>query len=105
MSSTEVLREISRIARGGMHRVATWGPGGVILRDSTGLDEETSATVAEVSESKTKDGGSLRIKLHSKLDALDKLAKHYGLYESGADEPDDGDGPPDRFHILDPGDG
>lgn len=80
MSAVEVLEELSKIARGGMRRVAEWGPGGVILKDSSELGDDDSALVAEVSETRTETGGSLRVKVFDRLAALDKLAKHYRLY-------------------------
>lgn len=103
LSAVEVLEELSRIARGGMHRVATWGADGVIFRESSGLSPDDVAAVSEVSSAATPVGINLKIKLHSKLDALDKLAKHHGLYDppasAGSLDADAGEGPPTRVVI------
>lgn len=58
----------------------SWGNGGVTLRESSELTDDEAAAVSEVIETTTKDGGSVKIKLHSKTDALDKLCKHLGIY-------------------------
>lgn len=82
MDAKEVLERISNHARGGMGRVADWGPGGLILRPSEELDPEDLDLVFEVSETRNpQGGGSLRIKMADPLSALDKMMKHYGLYK------------------------
>ena len=58
----------------------TWGPGGVELFDSSSLTDADAAMISEVSESISQSGSSVKVKLHSKLDALEKLAKHVGVY-------------------------
>lgn len=75
----KVVAELSRIAFYDPRRFMTWGPNGVTLIDSGALTDAEAACVAEVSETTTKDGGSVKIKMHSKLDALDKLARNLGL--------------------------
>jgi phage terminase small subunit len=49
----------------------------VALVSSDELDEDTALAIAEVAQ--TKDG-ALRVKLHSKLGALDSLARHLGMF-------------------------
>jgi len=73
-----VLQEYARIAFADMRNFASVGPGGVRLRDSEDWTDDDAAAVAEVSESK--DGGSIRFKLHSKTAALDAIAKHLGMF-------------------------
>lgn len=92
MSREEVLAELSRIARGGMHKVASWGAEGVVLRESEQLGDDVRI-VAEVSETKgAMGGGSLKLKLFDKLSALDKLARYHGLY--GTEKGGEKDGQP-----------
>lgn len=62
-----------------------WGPGGVALRDSAELSDDEAAAVAEVSETWSENGGSRKVKLHDKVAALEKLAKHVGLYDDKGD--------------------
>jgi len=75
-----VLRELARIGFGDQRAVMTWGPDGVKLRDSDELTDDESALVAEVAETRTKDGGSLRLKTNSKLGALELLGRHLGMF-------------------------
>ncbi len=78
----KVLAEAGRLGLSNMKRLAKWGPGGVRFLDSDELAEEDAVCVQEVSETTTKEGGTIRIKLHSKNDALDKLFKFFGLYNA-----------------------
>ena len=72
-----VLQEIAALAFAKLSDFVSWGPDGVSLRDPAKLD---TRAVAEVSETPTANGTTRRIKLHDKIAALDKLAKHLGLY-------------------------
>lgn len=76
ITQEHVLREYARIAFADMRNYATWGPDGVILKASDELTPDEAAAVAEVGETTSKDGGSLKFKLHDKLKALDKLAEY-----------------------------
>jgi phage terminase small subunit len=80
VTADRVIDEYARIAFSDMRRFVEWGPGGVSLRQSGCLTPEESASVAEVSETKTANGGTVKFKLHDKRAALDALAKHLGLF-------------------------
>lgn len=80
VTADEVLRELKRIAFMDPRRVLSWGPDGVVVRDSSELSTDDAACVAEASQTVTKDGGTIKVKLASKLDALDKIARHLGMY-------------------------
>jgi phage terminase small subunit len=95
MSAADVLAGLTRIASCDIRKAVRWnsaeiedevdgedGEGGtlrivvrvensVLLVNSDVLDDDTAACISEVQQ--TKDG--LRIKFHSKLDALDKLVR------------------------------
>ena len=75
-----VLREYARIAFADQRKLMTWGPSGVTLIKSGKLSDDDAAAVAEVSETRTKDGGSLKLKTHSKTSALEALAKTLNLF-------------------------
>lgn len=74
-----IIREYARLAFADPRDLMEWGPGGVILRDSAALTDDQAAVVAEVSETRTDRGSNLKLKLHSKLGALDSLSKIAGL--------------------------
>lgn len=82
ITADRVVTEIAKVAFGDPRRVMKWGPGGVELIESSQLTDDDAAMIAEVSETRTKDGGSIRLKLNSKLDALEKLARHTGIYDA-----------------------
>lgn len=75
VSAERVMREVALIALADPRSVMTWGPKGVTLIDSKTLTRDQAAIVAEVAQ--TKDG--IRLKTHSKLDALEKLIRRMGL--------------------------
>jgi phage terminase small subunit len=76
-----VIGELTSIAFASAGDFFDWGPGGVRVKDKSQLTPEQLAVVSEVSQTITEAGGTIRVKLHSKLDALDKLARHLGLYK------------------------
>ena len=80
LSQDEVFAEVSRLAGSNMADFTNWGPGGVDIKDSSKLTREQTACVSEVSQTVTKDGGSVKFKLHSKEKALELLGKYYKLF-------------------------
>lgn len=75
-----VVRELSKIAFGNQRQVMKWGPNGVSLLPSDELDEDAAAMVSEVSESVSSTGGSIKLKTHDKVKALELLGKHLGIF-------------------------
>lgn len=80
ITADRVVAELAKIAFADPRDVMEWGPNGVILKDSADLTEGQAASVAEVSETTTKDGGSLRLKKHDKVKALELLGRHLGMF-------------------------
>jgi phage terminase small subunit len=56
-----------------------WGRKGVNVRDKAELTPLQRRVVAEASQTITESGGTIRVKLHDKLTALDRLGKHLGM--------------------------
>lgn len=81
ISQDEVIAELRKIAFGNMGSVAKWSRSGVVFKDSATLTPEEIGSVAAVEETTTKDGGSLRIKQHDKVKALELLGKHVGMFK------------------------
>lgn len=81
ITQDRVIAELAKIAFGDQRRVMTWGPTGVKLRDSNELTGEEAAIVAEVSESVTATGGTLKLKTHDKVGALKLLGEHLGMFK------------------------
>jgi len=80
ITADRVLEEYAKIAFSDMRAFAKWGPDGVTLIKSDKLPEGAALCVAEVSETKTQFGGSIKFKLHDKKGALDSVARHLGMF-------------------------
>lgn len=80
VTQDQVVAELARIAFSNPRDVMEWGPGGVRLRPSSELTPDQAAIVAEVSETASQNGGSLRLKTHDKVRALELLGKHLGMF-------------------------
>ena len=80
ITADRVVAELAKIAFADPRELMEWGPEGVKLKDSADLTEGQAASVAEVSETTTKDGGSLRLKKHDKVKALELLGRHLGMF-------------------------
>ena len=81
ITQDRVLAELAKIAFGDQRAVMEWGPSGVKLRDSKDLTDDQAAIVAEVSESVTAAGGTLKLKTHDKVGALKLLGEHLGMFK------------------------
>ena len=80
ITQDRVLQELARIAFGDARRVMSWGPDGVILRESSELTDDEAAMVVEASQTTSQGGGSIKLKLADKLGALDKIGRHLGMF-------------------------
>lgn len=93
VTADEVIREYARLAFSDMLDYVSFGPSGVAIRDSKELDEDAARAIAEVSESKSQSGGSIKFKLHSKTEALQALGRHLKLFVDRVEHSGpDGDG-------------
>jgi phage terminase small subunit len=84
-----VVAELARIGFADIRQVVSWGPDGVLVLDSTTLSDDAVAAIAEVS--KTREG--MRVKLHDKVTALEKLGRHLGMFKDKVEVAGAGDGP------------
>lgn len=80
ITQERIAREYARIAFADMRQFARVDGGGIVLTDSDEWSDDDAAAVAELSETRTENGGSIRFKLHSKVAALDSLAKMLGMF-------------------------
>ena len=77
ITADRVLAELANIAFADPRDLMEWGPDGVTLKDSASLTAGQSASVAEVADGS---GGTLRLKKHDKVKALELLARHIGMF-------------------------
>lgn len=119
VTQDRVVRELAAVGFAVMTDLCHWSDEGVRLRDSTELTRAQAAAVAEVREASTARAargpraarpargqthgpdeeqpeapvrGGVQVKLHSKLKALEMLARHLGMFGNVAGA--DGDAPP-----------
>lgn len=85
VTADRVVKEIARIAFADPRAVMSWGPDGVVLKESSTLTDDEAAMVSEVAETWSNSGGSRKVKMHDKVAALEKLARHVGLYDDKSD--------------------
>lgn len=81
ITQDKVLRELARIGFTDMKDYASWSGDNVKLVDSTLLTSDQTAAVAEICQTVSKDGGSIKFKLHDKVSALEKIGKHLGMFK------------------------
>lgn len=75
-----IVRELALIAFGNKKAVMSWGPDGLRLKNSEELSDDAAALVAEVKETVSSTGGSLSLKTHDKVKALELLGRHVGMF-------------------------
>ena len=76
VTTTDTLQELKTIGFADLSELVSWSESGVVLKDSKELSPALTALVSEVSENKH----GVKIKLHSKLDALKEINKMIGAY-------------------------
>lgn len=92
-----VLKELARIAFADPRTVMKWGPDGVRLRDSEELTEDEAATVAEVSQTISDTGGSIKLKMNDKNTALQMAGRHLKMFTDKIAHGGDDDAPPIKY--------
>lgn len=76
-----VIGELAKIAFGNKRDLMRWGPDGVTLLSSEGITDDAAAMVQSVEESTSLNGGSIKLKTHDKVKALELLGRHLGVFE------------------------
>ena len=80
ITADRVLEELAKVGFANAGDYFDWGPDGITVKDKAELSPDQQAAVAEISETTTQTGGTVRIKLHDKIGALEKIGKHLGMY-------------------------
>ena len=76
-----IVEELALIAFSDPGDFYEWDASKVSLRPKANLTPEQRRCIAELSQTVTEAGGTLRLKLHSKPDALEKLGRHLGMFK------------------------
>lgn len=81
VTQDRIVAELAKIAFGDQRAVMKWGADGVELLESELLTDDHAAMVAEVSQTVSATGGSLKLKTHDKVGALKLLGEHLGMFK------------------------
>lgn len=76
LRADDVLEELRKVAFSRITDYVKFGPTGIVLKSSDDMPDDATACVQMVSETVTKDGGTVNFKLHNKVDALKTLLQH-----------------------------
>jgi phage terminase small subunit len=79
VSADRVIQEIARIAFADTTKVVRIEHGRVVVEETENLDADHRAAVSEISETTTANGGTLKVKLHDKVKALELLSRYLGI--------------------------
>lgn len=85
VSAERVVQELARIAFADTTHVIRVINGRVTVEETANLDDDQRAAIAEISETTNANGGSLRVKLHDKVRALELLCRHLGILNDKLD--------------------
>jgi len=80
-----ILREYMRLGLSDLTNLVRWVDGELVIKNSADLTPDVTAAISEISQTTIRKGGDvvstvIKVKLHSKTQALDSLAKHLNLF-------------------------
>lgn len=81
VEADHVLVELAKIAFADPGDYFDWGPEGLTVIPSSQLTEAQRSAIAEVTQSSSRDGATIKIKLHDRQRALEYLGRHLGLFD------------------------
>jgi phage terminase small subunit len=104
LTAEEVLRELARVARANLLDYMRIDDKGMPEVDLAGLTRDKAAAIRDIEVEEFGEGKSegrrVRLRMHDKLAALDRLARHYGLFREATSPADedaaDRDAAPDK---------
>lgn len=77
-----VLQQLKKMAGSNITDVANIIGNEMEVKDTNSLPKEIQESIEEIAETRTKEGGSLKIKMHSKSKALELLGKYAGMFDN-----------------------
>jgi phage terminase small subunit len=95
LSAEEILAELARVARANLLDYMRIDDRGMPEVDLTGLTRDQAAAIRDIEVESVgegrREGTRIRFKMHDKLAALDRLARHYGLLKEATGPADAAD--------------
>lgn len=84
ITANSILQEVAAIAYSDIRNYASWGPAGVVIKDSAQVTPQAAVAVAEVFDGPKRGKG---VKLYDKLAALKMLGEYVGVFKKDAISP------------------
>lgn len=81
INAERVLQELASVGFANISDYMDWNDGSVNLKDSGQLTREQTGAVSEVVYHFGENSGQVKIKMHDKLKALEKLGSHLGMWK------------------------
>jgi len=87
VTAERVINELAKIAFANSKSFFVWDAESNSLVPAEDMTDDDAAAVASVEQTITENGGSIKMKLHDKMKALEMLSRHLQLFEadSGGD--------------------
>jgi len=76
----ELIKEYILIGFSNISDYVEWGPDGIKLKNTNDIDKAKLACIADISETTTQYGGTVKFKMHDKKGALDSMARILGAF-------------------------
>jgi phage terminase small subunit len=92
VTQERVIQELASIAFSDLRAYMQWGPDGIRLEPSSTLTPQHARVVKQLVVTVTEAGRTVRLALHDKVSALDKLGRHLRLYNDQDPEAEWGTG-------------
>lgn len=89
VTAERVVKELARIGFADTTEAIFVENGTVKIKNTKDLSVDTRRAIAEIKQTRNKEGGSLSIKFHDKKGALELLGRHLGIFtdDEGEDVP------------------
>ena len=81
MKAADVVESLVRIAQADIRDYMTWEGNHLVIKSSDELTPEQAQCIESVTQHETQHVKYIKLKLHSKVKALDALAKHHNLFK------------------------
>jgi phage terminase small subunit len=81
VTSSRIIEELGKLAFADVTDIVKVKNGQIVVADTDDLSPDQRASIAEISETLGEGGRTIKVKLHDKLNARDKLAKVLSLYK------------------------
>jgi len=76
----DIIKEMEKIGFSNIKDYLKIKDQGVVVKNTEDISDDKAAAIASVSQTETKDGGSIKFTLYNKVTALELLGRRYGIF-------------------------